>query len=285
MNPAQLADAVRAAGAAALTGLGLDLSVLPDAVSVERPRNPEHGDYASALALQIASQAGVPPRELAQAIAARLSEDPAIQSVQIAGPGFLNIRLSSAAAGSVAGIVVEQGDAYGHAQALTGQRVNLEFVSANPTGPIHIGGARWAAVGDALARLLRAEGADVTTEYYVNDAGAQIDRFAASLLAVARHEDPPDDGYVGEYLSEIAGTLVKQHPGVLEMPRPQALQIFRSGGVALMSEEIRASLAGFGVHFDVFFNEKDLHDRGGLDAALATLRQAGLLGVSAPDRL
>jgi arginyl-tRNA synthetase len=205
--------------------------------------------------------------------------------VQIAGPGFLNIRLSSAAAGSVAGIVVEQGDAYGHAQALTGQRVNLEFVSANPTGPIHIGGARWAAVGDALARLLRAEGADVTTEYYVNDAGAQIDRFAASLLAVARHEDPPDDGYVGEYLSEIAGTLVKQHPGVLEMPRPQALQIFRSGGVALMSEEIRASLAGFGVHFDVFFNEKDLHDRGGLDAALATLRQAGLLGVSAPDRL
>jgi arginyl-tRNA synthetase len=172
MNPAQLADAVRAAGAAALTGLGLDLSVLPDAVSVERPRNPEHGDYASALALQIASQAGVPPRELAQAIAARLSEDPAIQSVQIAGPGFLNIRLSSAAAGSVAGIVVEQGDAYGHAQALTGQRVNLEFVSANPTGPIHIGGARWAAVGDALARLLRAEGADVTTEYYVNDAGA-----------------------------------------------------------------------------------------------------------------
>ena len=190
MTPAQLADAVRAAGAAALTGLGLDLSVLPDAVSVERPRNPEHGDYASALALQIASQAGVPPRELAQAIAARLSEDPAIQSVQIAGPGFLNIRLSSAAAGSVAGIVVEQGDAYGHAQALTGQRVNLEFVSANPTGPIHIGGARWAAVGDALARLLRAEGADVTTEYYVNDAGAQIDRFAASLLAIARHEDP-----------------------------------------------------------------------------------------------
>ena len=146
--------------------------MLPGAVSVERPRNPEHGDYASALALQVAGQAGVPPRELAQAIAAKLGEDPAISSVEIAGPGFLNIRLSPAASGAVAGIVVEQGDAYGHAQALTGQRVNLEFVSANPTGPIHIGGARWAAVGDALARLLRAEGADVTTEYYVNDAGA-----------------------------------------------------------------------------------------------------------------
>jgi arginyl-tRNA synthetase len=174
MTPAQLADAVRAAGAAALSGLGLDPSVLPHAVSVERPRNPEHGDYASALALQVAGQAGVPPRELAQEIAAKLGEDPEIQSVEIAGPGFLNIRLSSAASGAVAGIVVEQGDAYGHAQALTGQRVNLEFVSANPTGPIHIGGARWAAVG-----------------------------------------------------------------------------------------EIRASLAGFGVHFGVYFNEKDLHDAGG----------------------
>jgi len=275
MNPAQLADAVRAAGAAALTGLGLDPSVLPGAVSVERPRNPEHGDYASALALQVAGQAGVPPRELAQAIAAKLGEDPAISSVEIAGPGFLNIRLSPAASGAVAGIVVEQGNAYGHARALTGQRVNLEFVSANPTGPVHIGGARWAAVGDALARLLRAEGADVSTEYYFNDAGAQIDRFAGSLLAIARHEDPPDDGYAGEYLGEIAGTLVRQHPGVLDLPRQQALETFRSGGVALMFDEIRASLAGFGVRFDVYFNEKDLHDRGELDTALATLRRSG----------
>ena len=129
---------------AALPGLGLEPSVLPDAASVERPRHPEHGDYASALALQIARQAGVPPRELAQAIAGKLGEDPAIQSVAIAGPGFLNIRLSPAAAGAAAGIVIEQGTAYGHGSALAGQRVNLEFVSANPTGPIHIGGVRWA---------------------------------------------------------------------------------------------------------------------------------------------
>jgi arginyl-tRNA synthetase len=155
--------------------------------------------------------------------------------------------------------------------------MNLEFVSANPTGPIHIGGARWAAVGDALARLLRAAGADVTTEYYFNDAGAQIDRFAGSLLAAARHESPPDDGYVGEYVSEIAGMLVKQHPGVLDMPRRKSLEIFRSGGVALMFDEIRASLADFGVHFDVYFNETDLHDRGELDAALARLRESGLV--------
>lgn len=259
----------------ALPDLGLDPSVLPETVSVERPRHPEHGDYASALALQIAKKAGVSPRELAQAIAGRLGEDPAIASVAIAGPGFLNIRLSSAAAGAIAGVIIEQGAAYGHGPALTGQRVNLEFVSANPTGPLHIGGVRWAAVGDALARLLRAEGADVTTEYYFNDAGAQIDRFAISLLAAARHEPPPDDGYAGEYISEIAGTLVKQHPDLLGQPRQQALETFRSGGIALMFDEIKASLADFGVHFDVYFNEKDLHERGELQAALDRLQQLG----------
>jgi arginyl-tRNA synthetase len=270
-----LADAVHAAAVAALPGLGLDPSVLPETVSVERPRHPEHGDYASTLALQIATKAGVPPRDLAQAIAGRLGGDPAIASVAIAGPGFLNIRLSPAAAGAIAGAVIEQGSAYGHGAALAGQRVNLEFVSANPTGPLHIGGVRWAAVGDALARLLRAEGADVTTEYYFNDAGAQIDRFAGSLLAAARHEPPPADGYAGEYISEIAGTLVKQHPQVLGLPRRQALETFRSGGIALMFDEIKTSLAGFGVHFDVYFNEKDLHERGELDAALTRLRQLG----------
>jgi arginyl-tRNA synthetase len=275
VTPAQLADVVRAAAVAALPDLGLDPSVLPDAANVERPRHPEHGDYASTLALQVARKAGVPPRELAQAIADKLGEDPAIQSVAIAGPGFLNIWLSPATTGAVAGIVIEQGNAYGHGSALAGQQVNLEFVSANPTGPLHIGGVRWAAAGDALARLLRAVGAEVTTEYYFNDAGAQIDRFASSLLAAARHESPPEDGYVGEYISEIAGQVIKQHPDVLNLPRQQALETFRSGGVALMLDEISASLADFGVRFDVYFNEKDMHERGELDAALARLRQSG----------
>ena len=275
MTPAQLADAVRAAALAALAGLGLDPAVLPGVVTVERPREPGHGDYASALALQIAGKAGVPPAELARAIASRLAGDPAIQSVEIAGPGFLNIRLSPAAAGAVAGVIVGQGGAYGHGRMLAGQRVNLEFVSANPTGPIHIGGVRWAAVGDALARLLRASGAEVTTEYYFNDAGAQIGRFASSLLAAARHEDPPDDGYAGGYIGEIARTLARRHPGLPGMPRRQALEMVKAGGTALMLDEIKASLAGFGVHFDVYFSEKTLHDRGELTAALARLRQAG----------
>jgi arginyl-tRNA synthetase len=275
VTPAQLADAVRAAAVAVLADLGLDPSVLPDAANVERPRHPEHGDYASTLALQVARKAGVPPRELAQAIADKLGEDPAIQSVTIADPGFLNVCLSSATAGAAAGIVIEQGNAYGNGSAFAGQQVNLEFVSANPTGPLHIGGVRWAAVGDALARLLRAEGADVTTEYCFNDAGAQIDRFASSLLAAARHEPPPDDGYAGEYIGQIADKVVKQHPDVLNLPRQQALETFRSGGVALMLDEISASLADFGVRFDVYFNQKDLHERGEIAAALARLRQSG----------
>jgi arginyl-tRNA synthetase len=275
VTPAQLADAVRAAAVAVLTDRDLDLSVLPAVAGVERPRDPGHGDYASNLALQVARTAGLPPRVMAAAIADKLTSDPAIESVEIAGPGFLNIRLGSAAAGTVAGAVVEQSEAYGHGTRLAGQRVNLEFVSANPTGPIHIGGVRWAAVGDALARLLRAQGATVGTEYYVNDAGAQIDRFAGSLLAAARGQPPPEDGYAGEYIGEIAGAVLTKHPDVLGRPDSAAHEVFRSEGVALMSDEIKTSLAGFGVHFDVYFAEQELRDRDELSSALARLRQSG----------
>jgi len=260
---------------AALADRDLDPSVLPAVAGVERPRDPGHGDYASNLALQVARKAGLTPRDMAQAIADKLISDPAIQSVEIAGPGFLNIRLGPAATGTVAGLVVELGNAYGHGTQLADQRVNLEFVSANPTGPVHIGSVRWAAVGDALARLLRTQGATVSTEYYFNDAGAQIDRFADSLLAAARRQTPPNDGYVGDYIAEIAEAVVAKHPDVLGMPEADARQIFRSEGVALMFDEIKTSLANFGVHFDVYFAEKELRDRGELDSALARLRQSG----------
>jgi arginyl-tRNA synthetase len=275
VTPAQLADSVRTAAAAVLTDRDLDPSVLPAVAGVERPRDPGHGDYASNLALQVASRTGLPPRDMAQAIADKLISDPAIQSVEVAGPGFLNIRLGPAAVGAVAGLVIAQGRAYGHGTLLADQRVNLEFISANPTGPIHIGGVRWAAVGDALARLLRAQGATVSTEYYFNDAGAQIDRFADSLLAAARQQAPPSDGYVGEYIAEIAGAVVSRHPDVLGWRDDDAQQIFRREGVALMLDEIKTSLAEFGVHFDVYFQEKELRSRGELDTALARLRQAG----------
>ncbi|WFE30255.1 arginine--tRNA ligase [Solwaraspora sp. WMMD791] len=275
MTPANLAEIVRAAARSVFVDRDLDLSLLPDVVTVERPRNPEHGDYASNLALQLAKRVGTPPRELAAALAARLSEADGIASVEIAGPGFLNIRLDSAAAGALARTVVLAGREYGRSTHLAGQRLNLEFVSANPTGPVHIGGSRWAAVGDSLARILRATGADVGTEYYVNDAGAQIDRFANSLLAAARGEPTPADGYAGAYIADIAGVIVGKHPQVRDLDDDAARELFRVEGVALMLDEIKSSMADFGTHFDTFFHEKDLHSRGELDHALARLREQG----------
>ncbi len=275
MTPANLAEVVLDAARTVFTERGLDHSALPEATAVERPRNPEHGDYASTIALQLAKKVGVPPRELAASLAEQLGRSPGVKSVEIAGPGFLNIRLDAAAAGQLARAVVEAGSAYGHSDRLAGEKINLEFVSANPTGPVHIGGVRWAAVGDALSRLLRAAGAEVGTEYYFNDAGSQIDRFARSLLAAARGQDAPEDGYGGAYISDIASAVVRRRPDVLSLDDAQAQDVFRVEGVALMFDEIKKSLTDFGVTFDVYFNEKDLHDRGELDLALERLTAQG----------
>ena len=268
MTPAKLAEAVLAAARALFAERGLDPAALPASTTVERPRNPEHGDYASTISLQLAKKVGERPRELATGIADHLGRTPGIKSVEIAGPGFLNIRLDAASAGQLARVVVQTGGEYGHSDRLAGQRLNLEFVSANPTGPVHIGGARWAALGDALARLLRASGAVVGTEYYVNDAGAQIDRFARSLEAAADGRPVPEDGYAGEYIRQIAEEIKKDHPEADEAT-------FRDEGVERMLREIRTSLAEFGVPFDIFFRESDLHTRGELETALARLREHG----------
>lgn len=258
-----------------MSDLGVDPSALPSSAAIERPRDPAHGDYASSIALQAARRAGVPARELATAIAARLARNPAVRQTRVAGPGFVNIWLSAASAGALAGEVVGLGTHYGRGSSMVGQRINLEFVSANPTGPVHAGSVRWAAVGDALARLLRACGADVGTEYYVNDAGEQIDRFAESLLAAARGEPAPANGYVGDYVAEIASAVLAAQPGAARLPDGQALAVFRARGVALMFAEIKSSLAGIGVHFDVYFAEQELHDSGALEAALSRLREQG----------
>jgi arginyl-tRNA synthetase len=254
---------------------GLDVAALPGSTTIERPRNPEHGDYASTLALQLGKKVGVPPRELAAALAEELGRRPGIKSVDIAGPGFLNIRLDAAAAGVLARDIVLAGTEYGHSGTLKGDRINLEFVSANPTGPVHIGGVRWAAVGDALSRILRAAGAEVGTEYYFNDAGSQIDRFARSLYASAKGEPAPEDGYGGAYIAEIATAVQAEAPEILRLDEATALETFRRVGVQLMFAEIKESLAEFGVQFDTYFNEKDLHDRGELQEALDRLREQG----------
>jgi arginyl-tRNA synthetase len=274
VTPAELATAVRAAVQAAVDAGDLPVAA-PDAVRIERPKVKEHGDYATSVALQLAKPAGMPPRAVAEAVAARLRDVPGVAAVDVAGPGFLNITLDAAAQGELARTVVAAGTSYGSSDVAAGQRFNLEFVSANPTGPLHLGHVRWAAVGDALARILQLSGAEVTREYYFNDAGVQIDRFASSLLAAARGEATPEDGYGGSYIGEIAAAVVDADPAVLALTDAEAAAVFRREGMALMFAEIRKSLADFGVHFDVYFNEKDLHERGELKAALIRLTEQG----------
>jgi arginyl-tRNA synthetase len=264
VTPAELAALVRAAASTVLAARGLDLAVLPASTSVERPRNPEHGDYASNLALQLAKPAKTPPRELAAAIAETLQKQPEIESVEIAGPGFLNIRLSAGAAGELARVVVAQGAAFGRGDALKGQNINLEFVSANPTGPVHLGHTRWAAVGDSLGRIFEAAGARVTREHYTNDAGAQLERFGRSLYAAANNRPAPEDGYGGEYVAEIAKKI-----------KGEKVEDFREQGYQLMLAEMKASLERFNVHFDVWFSERSLHEGGAVEHALDVLRKNG----------
>ncbi|MBB1051699.1 arginine--tRNA ligase [Dietzia sp. CW19] len=277
MTPADLAAVIRAALITVLTERGADISVVPDTVTVERPRNPEHGDYATNIALQLAKKVGASPRDLAQEIATALAADPGVASADIAGPGFLNIRLDSGAQGSLVASVIEQGEAYGAGDAMAGRRVNLEFVSANPTGPIHLGGTRWAAVGDALGRVLEASGAQVTREYYFNDHGAQIDRFSRSLAAAARGEATPEDGYAGAYIDDIAARVVAEHPDVLELPEAEGLETFRATGVDLMFTHIKASLAEFGTVFDVYTHENSMFTSGAVDRAIEVLKGNGNL--------
>ena len=274
MTPLELGAAVRDAVVAAVEHG--ELAVTPPAeVTVERPRVKEHGDYATSIALQLAKPAGRPPREVADLLAARLRQVDGIDAVDVAGPGFLNLRLAQASLGSVALTVLAQGAAYGRNDAAAGQTVNLEFVSANPTGPIHVGGVRWAAVGDALGRLLEASGAQVTREYYVNDAGVQVDRFAASLLAVAKGEPVPEDGYAGAYVPAVAARALWRNPGLPAEDEAKVLEVLRTEGTALMVDDIRESLRAFGVEFDVWFSELSLASSGAVDRALARLREQG----------
>jgi arginyl-tRNA synthetase len=269
MSPTELSVAITAIVHDAIDAG--DLAVAPpESVTVERPRSRAHGDYASNIAMQLARPAGMPARTVAEFLAVRIGALPGVAKVDVAGPGFINVTLETAAQGELARTILASGEGHGRTSAMAGTRINLEFVSANPTGPIHIGGVRWAVVGDALARLLQAVGAEVTREYYFNDAGAQIDRFARSLLAAARGEPVPEDGYTGAYIAEIADAVLVRRPDAAG-----SLEIFRAEGIALMFEEIKRSLAEFGTEFDVFFNEKDLHERGDLEAAVARFRAQG----------
>ncbi|MCD5418716.1 arginine--tRNA ligase [Rhodococcus pyridinivorans] len=277
MTPSDLAQLLRGTAAGVLTDRGLDASVLPETLTVERPRNPEHGDYATNVAMQVAKKVGVNPRELATWLAEALTAADGIDSAEVAGPGFLNIRLAADAQGAIVAKVLVEGAAYGTGSDLANTRINLEFVSANPTGPIHLGGTRWAAVGDALGRILTAQGGEVTREYYFNDHGAQIDRFTRSLIASALGQPAPEDGYAGAYIVDIASSVLEQRPDALDLPEDERHETFRSIGVDLMFAHIKRTLHEFGVDFDVYFHENSLFESGAVEKAVETLKASGNL--------
>lgn len=277
MTPADLAQLLRDTATTVLGEHGLDPAALPATVTVERPRNPEHGDYATNLALQVAKKVGANPRELAGWLAAALTEADGIASADVAGPGFVNLRIETSAQGRVVANIVEAAGSYGASEQLAGRSINLEFVSANPTGPIHIGGTRWAAVGDALGRLLSTQGAQVVREYYFNDHGAQIDRFTNSLIAAAKGEPTPEDGYAGAYIADIAAQVLAKAPDAMSMPEAQQQETFRAIGVDLMFDHIKTSLHDFGTDFDVYTHEDSMHTSGRVEQAIAALRANGAI--------
>ncbi len=282
MNPETLAHALLAVLAPIAEerrpGEPFDLAAAD--IVLERPRNRDHGDWASNIAMRLAKPFGTNPRELAQQIADGLADVDGIASVEVAGPGFLNIRLDAAAAGALAKVIVDAGPAYGTNSSQEGVSVNVEFVSANPTGPLHIAHTRWAALGDAIVRLLLASGAHAVREYYINDAGVQMDRFAASVLAAAQGEPTPEGGYPGAYIATLAGRVLEARPDLLDLPAEEQLTVARELGYEYQLAEIKNSLERFNVPFDVWFSERTLHakDASGtslIDQAVDRLREQG----------
>ncbi len=275
MTPEELATAVVAVIRDAVGEGRLALAEVPSTVVVERPRNRDHGDWATTAALQLAKAAGLPPRDVAAILADGLRLHPAVASVDIAGPGFLNVRLAAGAAGELARSIIDAGTSFGHGTANAGVRINVEFISANPTGPLHLGHTRWAAVGDAIARVLAASGADVKREFYVNDRGVQMDRFGASIMAAANGDPIPEDGYHGEYIRDLASRILLEQPTITALPADEQLVAFREAGYRLQLAQQQHVLDTFQTHFDVWFSERTLHESGAVERGFERLAAMG----------
>lgn len=226
---------------------------------LERPRNREHGDWSSNIAMKLARTFTIDPRELAAELATQIRSVPGVALVNVAGPGFINITCDIAASAEIVKTIVHAGAEYGRNTVLAGRTINMEFVSANPTGPLHLGHTRWAALGDSIARVLTAAGASVTTEYYINDAGNQMDNFGLSVLAAAKGEPTPENGYPGAYITALADAVLQSVPQLRDLAHDEALQKAREIAYATQLQEIKNSLEAFKVHFDVFFSERSLH--------------------------
>ena len=284
VTPQELSAAIARILTAIVADRGSDIEVTELDTQVERPKNRAHGDWASNVAMKFAKKLGVNPRELAEQVVAEATAIDGVAKAEIAGPGFINITLDAASAGETARRVVEQGYEYGRTNTLAGENINLEYVSANPTGPLHMGHTRWAALGDSTARVLRAAGATVTSEYYINDAGAQMDKFGRSVLAAALGEEAPEDAYPGAYIQSLGARIKEQIPGLAELAatdRQAAQEQAEELGYQMQLAEIKDSLERFNVHFDVFFSERTLHAKGEngepspIESAIERLREQG----------
>ena len=280
MEPRALAREIVTIAHALAAESGIDLGLGETDVALERPKNKDHGDWATSIALKISKSLARNPRDVAVDLAQRLLLVSGVSQAEVAGPGFINISIDAGVAGELLATIVGAGEAYGRSEDLATETINVEFVSANPTGPLHIGHTRWAALGDSLVRVLQAAGARVVSEFYINDAGAQMDVFGASIVAVAKGEQPPENGYQGAYINQLADAVLKQHPDLLELSLDDATALARDAGYALQLAEIKESLARFNVSFDVWFSERDLHvqDDAGqslIDLSVERLRAQG----------
>ena len=270
----QLEAAIKAALEQAINAGSLS-GQIPASIKLERPKDRDHGDYATSIALQLAKPAGKNPRDVAQIICDLLAGTEGISKVDIAGPGFINITLNRANQAELVAMILKATKDYGKGKALAGVSINLEFISANPTGPLHLGHTRWAAVGDSLGRVLSAAGADVKREFYINDRGNQMDLFGASVEAAALGNPIPEDGYKGAYIADLAKDVVASNSSITSLPEGHRHSAFREAAYALQLKDQQRVLDTFGTHFDVWFSERSLHDQGAVEHGIEKLRKQG----------
>ncbi|MEY4734755.1 MAG: hypothetical protein RL428_90 [Actinomycetota bacterium] len=264
----QLAASIQALVAAAIARGDL-AGTAPEAITLERPKNRDHGDYATSIALQLSKAAGKNPREVATLLQGEIAALPGVSKVDIAGPGFINITLDRADQAELVRTILSAAQSYGRGTSLQGVSINLEFISANPTGPLHLGHTRWAAVGDALGRVLKAAGATVTQEFYINDRGRQMDLFGQSVQAAALGNPIPEDGYQGDYIKELATIVVAENPGI------STSEAFREAAYKVQLQEQQDVLKTFRTSFDVWFSERSLHESGAVEHGMEKLRAQG----------
>ena len=269
-----LAAAISAAIGAAIERGDL-VGTIPVTIPLERPKNRDHGDYATSVALQLAKPAGMSPRAVAELLQSSLLALSEVTAVEIAGPGFINITLNRSSQAELVSTILSSPTTYGTGNSLAGISVNLEFISANPTGPLHLGHTRWAAVGDSLGRVLSAAGAQVTREFYINDRGNQMDLFGKSVEAAALGQPIPEDGYQGDYINDLADVVVRENPKIKELAADTRHESFREAAYKVQLAQQQGVLDTFKTHFDVWFSERSLHEAGAVEHAVEKLRTQG----------